>query len=134
MYDNRWGADYQTTDGAAFLATLRQSRRCMVFVDESGSAIGRFNDEMFWLGTQARHWGHSCHFLTQRAQMLSPTVRTQVQRLFLFNCSAVDAKLLADEWNRPELREAHQLGRGEYYDVPRFGPARRGRLTFHGET
>lgn len=128
LIDARWDADYLTTDEREFLNVAKASRSCMLFVDESGHMVGQYNDSMFWLATMARHWGHSSHFCTQRAQQLSPTVRTQCSRLLLFNCAATDAKLLADEWNRPELREAHSLAKGEYFSVGRFGQLERGSL------
>lgn len=130
LADQRWDADYVTADAGAFLATARASRSLMLFADESGHTIGQHNDELFWLATQARHWGHSTHFVVQRAQQLAKTVRDQCGALFLFNCSFTDAKLLADEWNRPPLREAHTLTKGEYFHAQRFGDLRRHRLHF----
>ena len=128
LRDERWRADFLTTDDHEFLAVAKASRSCMLFVDESGQTIGRYQESMFWLATMARHWGHCSHFLSQRAQQVSPTVRTQCGRLFLFNCSATDAKILADEWNKPELREANSLAKGEYFSVSRFAATERHQL------
>ena len=125
LNDPEWAADYQTDQKDDFLAVVKQSRKCALFVDESGEQIGHYSDEMFWLATRARHYGHKSYFLSQRAQQISPTVRTQCSTLALFNVSKKDAEILADDFNRPELKEANQLRQFEFFLVNRFGPTRR---------
>jgi len=125
---DNWPTEYVYNDKDLFLDVVKRSRRCMVFIDEAGEAVGRYDSEMFWLATRGRHYGHSVHFITQRGQQLSPTVRGQAGYLALFNCSSTDARLLGDEWNREELRNAHQLARGEYFWTPRFGSIKKLRL------
>lgn len=128
MRDDRWPQEHLYTDRAEFLDIVKASRSCMVFIDEAGEAVGQYEREMFWLATRGRHLGHSVHFVTQRAQQLSPTVRYNTSYLGLFNCAATDAKLLADEWNRPALRDANTLDRGNYYWCGRFGGLEKRRL------
>ena len=123
MYDQRWEADFLTTDKGRFLEIVQnpQTRSCALFVDESAELIGQYHDEMFWLATRGRHYGHNTHFIAQRAKQLAKTVRDQCAYLFLFNCSFDDSKELANEFNRPELKDAHTLARGEYFQCPRWG-------------
>ena len=102
-----------------------KERQCALFIDESGETIGRYNEEMFWLATRARHFGHDSHFVCQRAQQLNLTVRSQCTSLACFRVSNKDAELLADDWARPELLEAANLGPGDFIHVSRFGPASR---------
>lgn len=128
LNDPDWQADYQTRDPAEFLRVVKNSESCAVFVDESGQSVGRFDTEMFWLATQGRHFGHMCHFISQRGQQIAKTVRDQCGRLYLFNCSLSDAKMLADEWNKEELRQAHTLEKGEFFIVQRFGAVKRAKL------
>lgn len=120
--DPAWPADYRTTDPAAFLETARASWQCALFLDESGEVVGRYNDQMFWCATQARHRAHRSHFITQRPAQLAKTVRDQCTRLCLFAISPSDAKTLSDEWNKPQLLNAPDLPAGQFYDVQRFGP------------
>jgi len=128
LNDPGWDADYQTTDSVEFLRVVRGSRSCAVFIDESGEVVGKYNDDMFWLATRGRHYGHNCHFITQRGAQLAKTVRDQAGRLYLFNCSLDDAKILSNEWNRPELKEANTLRQGEFFSVSRFGPIEKHKL------
>jgi len=125
LNDPDWCADFQTRDPQAFLQCVKRSRQLALFIDESGETIGRYNDEMFWLATRARHYGHKSHFISQRPTQLSRTVWTQCTELFLYNVSTYDAKLLADEFNKPGLREADSLAQYECFHAPRFGPLER---------
>lgn len=119
---DEWDADFQTADKQEFLITVQQNSQCAIFIDESGESVGQYDTEMHWLATRARHYGHNTHFISQRGQQLAKTVRDQCGYLFLFNCSLSDAKLLSNEWNKPELMDANALQRGEFYRVERFGP------------
>lgn len=130
LRDPRWISDYQTTDPNEFLEVVKESRSCMVFIDESGESVGQYDTEMHWLATRGRHYGHSCHFVSQRGAQIAKTVRDQCSHLFLFCCSMDDAKLLANEFNKPEIREANTLGKGEYFHVSRFGEVERCRVIF----
>lgn len=129
LNDPGWHATLQTDDAEYFLATVRASRQCAVFIDESGEMIGRYNEPMFWLSTRGRHYGHNCHFLTQRYVQLNKTVRDQCSMLFLFNSSMVDAKSLAIEWNREELRNANSLRQFECFNCQRFGDLKKITIT-----
>lgn len=116
---------FQTGDKDEFLAVVKKSMRCAVFIDESGETMGQFDTQMHWLATRGRHYGHNCHFISQRGQQVAKTVRDQCGRLYLFACSLDDSKILANEWNKPELKDAHTLEQGEFFIVQRFGSTKR---------
>lgn len=122
LNDPGWCANWQTNDPAAFLDTFWNSRQCACFIDESGDAVGRYDEAMQRTATRGRHWGHRVHYLTQRGAQLSRTVRDQCSEIFLFTTSQKDAKLHAEEWNRDELAKAHTLQQGEYFHTGRFSP------------
>lgn len=126
--DPSWQADYQTSDPDAFLRAFWDSRGCAWFIDESGDAVGKYDEAMQRTATRGRHWGHRVHYLTQRGAQLSRTVRDQCSTLFLFCTSLKDAKLHAEEWNKEELATAHTLQQGEYFTTGRFTPLTRGKL------
>lgn len=116
-----WQADFITADGAEFLRVFWQSRNCMAFIDESGEAVGRYNEEMQKTATRGRHHGHCCHYITQGATQLAPVVRDQCRHLFLFCASERNGKLLAEEWGKPELVNCAQLRQFEYIHAVKFG-------------
>jgi hypothetical protein len=125
---------FQTADPDVFLKTFWDSTGCMVFIDESGDTVGRYDIAMQQTATKGRHWGHSVHFLSQRGAQINRTVRDQWSNLFLFNTAKKDAELHAHEWNQPELENANLLPQGHYYHVVRFdkdgkaGTLKRGKL------
>ena len=119
------GAHFETDDIDEFMALAVQSRSCALFIDESGEVAGQHDKERFWLATRARHQGHSSHFLAQRANMLSPNIRTNCSKLFLFTSPLEDCKTLSKEFVKPELMDGAYLAKGEFFYAPRFAPTRR---------
>jgi hypothetical protein len=126
--DPDWECDYKTSDPTAFLETFWNSERCMVFIDEAGDSVGRYNNEMRETSTRGRHWGHSCFYIAQRATLVNQTVRDQCSKLFLFNSSLEDCKIHSNEWGRAELRKGNELAKGEYIQCGRFGDLTKGRM------
>lgn len=126
--DPDWNTDFRTHDVEAFLHTFWGSRQCAVFVDEAGESVGQFDTVMIKTATRGRHWGHRCHYISQRGTQLARTVRDQCSSLFLFTTSLEDSKVHANEWNKPELRDAYKLRQGEYFYCTRFSPLQRGKL------
>jgi len=110
LNDPEWACDFLTRDADQFMNVARGSRQCALFIDETGDALGKFDTSRDWLATRARHYGHKSHFITQRPAQMSRTVWTQCTELFLFNISEYDAKLLANEFNQPDLKRADSLG------------------------
>lgn len=109
-----------TSDPEIFLTTFWQSKGCMVFIDESGDMVGKYDQAMQKTATKGRHWGHCVHFLSQRGAQVNKTVRDQCSVLFLFSSGRKDAEIHAEEWNQPQLLDAPKLRRGEYFHVMRF--------------
>lgn len=120
---SRVGVDFSTDDGEKFLQVVFNSRKCAIFVDESGEAIGRYAGQMMVLGTRSRHYGHNAHFIAQRAVDLSKTIRDQCANLFCFRVSKKDAETLADEYANDALLGASLLQKGEFIKCGRFSPA-----------
>jgi hypothetical protein len=134
LQDPGWEADYITDDPEKFLAVFWKSRSCMAFMDESGESVGRYDLAMQKTATRGRHWGHTCHYVSQRATQLAPLVRDQCTRLFLFCSSTKDGEVLSREWNRPELEECSQLKQGEYFYAVKMGDISTNRSGVHGHS
>tara|TARA_R110000782_G_scaffold263592_1_gene356313 strand:- start:5401 stop:5898 length:498 start_codon:yes stop_codon:yes gene_type:complete len=128
LNDPEWQCDFITSDPQEFLEVFWDSKSCMVFIDEAGDSVGRFNNEMRETSTKGRHWGHSVFYISQRATLINQTVRDQCGQLVLFNSSLEDCKIHANEWNRPELKSGNILAKGEYYQCGRFTPLTKGRV------
>jgi hypothetical protein len=120
--DPEWNADYITANGEEFLTYVKRSRNHFLFVDESGTTIGRYNSEMDWLATTSRHLGHSSFFIGHRATQVSTIIRSNSHRAFVFATDLDSAKLLAVEWREPRLVALANLGKGEFFMVERFVP------------
>jgi len=117
-----WQADRVFSSGPEYLACARQATGCALFVDESPSVVGRYDDEMHWLATQARHRGHWSHFVSQRPTQLPPVVRDQCSIAFIFRVSPDAAKILAREFTQPEIEAvAPTLEQFHFLAVRRFG-------------
>lgn len=109
-----WNADYITDDPQEFLTVCKNSQSCALFIDESGSMIGKYDTQLEWLATQSRKWGHKSHFIMQRGSQVSPTVRNQCSSAFVFKQSPDDAKVLSNNFVCPQFLEAPSLSKGEY--------------------
>lgn len=109
-----WGAHFITEEPEQFFAVVKNSRSCALFVDECGHWSEDHEPVIKWLATNSRHYGHNCHFITQRAAQISPTVRAQCSNIFLFKQSFQDSKALAQEFVADALLDAQTLSKGEY--------------------
>lgn len=121
LRDPEWPADYMARTLEDFLRVAKASRRCALFVDESGRALGKYNVEAEWTTTMARHWGHASHIIAQRAEQVAPTVRGQCGQAFIFRVSSDDAKSMANEYADATLRGACSLAQFHFYHATRFG-------------
>lgn len=130
LRDPDWNADFITDDPGEFLEVFFNSRRCMVFIDEAGENVGRFDKAMVKTATKGRHWGHSVNYLTQRATLVSLTVRDQCRNLYLFASGYKDCKMLENEFNSPELLNAPSLKALEFYAASKHGDTAKYRLNF----
>lgn len=128
LNDPEWKCGFRSSDSDEFLRVFWASRQCFAFIDEGADVVGRYDDAMRQTATRGRHWGHSCFYISQRGASINTTVRAQCRRLFLFCSASEDCKILAREFNRPELLEATNFPQGHYFYVQRFGPCVRGKL------
>ena len=128
MHDAGWDCDFKTADKDEFLEVVKLNKECALFIDESGQEIGRYNQEMFFLATQARHWGHTSYFISQRAQSVNKTVRDQCSTLYAFRQSKSDADILAGEFAQEKLKELSSLPKYHFFKCDNFGEPVLGRL------
>lgn len=121
LCDPRWDCDFITADQEDFLDVFWRSRSCMAFLDEGGESVGRYDLAMQETATRGRHWGHSCHYIAQKATQLAPIVRDQCSYVYLFTSGLSSCKMLAEEFNKPELLNGTKLKMYSYFLSTRFG-------------
>lgn len=128
LLDPEWEADFITADAAEFLRYVKTNKSHVLVVDESGSAIGRYNEAMNWLATTARHLGHTTFFLMQGATQVDPIIRGQCSKCFMFTCAGPIAEKIAVEFNEPKVAKASRLEKGEFFLIDRYAELVKGRL------
>ena len=134
LNDTAWKADYQTDDADAFLKYAKQKKNLKLFIDESGTSIGKYNRPMQWVTTTSRHLGHDAFIVCHSLVQLDRTLRNQCNTCYLFRTAARDKQIVAEEWDRPELLTSQPLEKGEFYKVPRFGDLEKFRILFDKQT
>ncbi len=132
LLDRRWNGDLVTDNANRFLDSAKRSRNCKLFLDESGETVGRYNEEMFWLATRARHMGHQSFFISQRVVQMNKTCRDQSTYLFVFRVSTMDAKTLAIDWSNEALMECAKLDKFDFLYTSRFGTVQKYRVNLVG--
>jgi len=125
--DPAFGADFVTDNPAEFAWVWKTSRSCACFIDEAGT-VGKFSEHIKEAATKGRHWGHSFFFLSQRATQIEPLVRDQCGALFLFRSGMQSRKMLAEEFNAPQLLDDIQML--EFHHCTRNGYQGIKKLTF----
>jgi len=119
-------AEFETDDINEFLSAVTDelnknpSGNLYLIVDEAHEFFKRADCETLWLGTRGRHYGITIIAVTQRGAQINPTFRGQCSRVFLFACSRLDAKFMADEYGRKEFETATNLAQLEYYQTDGF--------------
>lgn len=126
-FRDTWQASWETVDRAAFVAKARASRRCALFADEAGQVIAR-DPEAEWLFTGSRHWGHRMHVLAQSGVQMTPLMRSQCSRLYIFRVSKRVAEMWAEDFADDRILAATGLNQFEFLLVDRFGECARSRL------
>ena len=130
LRDPSYEADFRTTEPGEFMkmAFHPESKKCLLVVDEAGMSIGRYNPEMERLATMSRHFGHQSIFVTQSVVQISPIVRNNCENLVMFATGPQAAKMMSEQFGRPEIMETLNFGKGEYLFVPSFGNCGRGNV------
>jgi hypothetical protein len=126
MCDPEWPVHdemgFITDDPDEFLEAFWDNKECMVFIDEAGESAGHYDKPMITTATRGRHWGHTCHYLSQRPALLSKSIRSNCHKLHMFAANIDDSKELSKEFCCPELLNAVNLRQGEFYSGGRFIP------------
>jgi DNA helicase HerA-like ATPase len=128
-HDNIQAAEWESSDPEIFareiLQRLQTPKKRFIIIDECHEFFSRGDCAYLWIGTKGRHYGLNVIGISQRGALVNPTFRGMCATLYLFACSATDAKFISDEFGNPKLREATSLPPKHFYKI------RHNELTFH---
>lgn len=109
-------ARFESSDELRGLIAQRKSP-CVAIVDEAADFFRVGLIENHWIFTQGRHDAILPIAIAQRVKMMAPNVREQATDLYVFNSGVEASKILAEEYNSPDLLSAPELSQGEYFHV-----------------
>jgi hypothetical protein len=131
-----WCADYVANGWESFKRLFWRSRHCFVVMDEAADVFERDRYEARSMLRRGRHvdpatggGGHVVALISQRYVGLDKTAREQCSRIYAFNQSPTDAKLLAEDYNSPDLLGVSVLPKFNYLKADRMGGVVRGVVT-----
>ena len=105
------------------LAEKNNEKAIFLIVDEAHEVFPTHGVERNWIATKGRHFGFNIIACTQRGAQVSPTLRSQCTRIYLFPCSLTDARFMADEFGNKKLSRANELRPLHYYRIDKTGIA-----------
>lgn len=88
-----------------------------IYIDEAGELLNR-DRKYNHLATLGRHYGKNITFIAQRAKMLTPEIRTNCEKFYLFTGGGMDSKILSEETGKKI--NLTNLKRFEYYEFTNF--------------
>ena len=116
-----WKSDFVTDDYAEFVSNLSECARAglpiFAVVDEADTVLSQGDRDNWWLFTRGRHFGIEACAITQRPQLVAPTVRGQCADVFVFHLGKNDASFLSEDVAAPDIQGAPTLRQGEFYRV-----------------
>jgi hypothetical protein len=84
-----------------------------VYIDEGGDIFSHSQPENRWILTRGRHLGYSVTLICQRPKLVSPSVRHQTSRLFLFRLAESDLQAIAADYGHSKLNKI-SLDQGDF--------------------
>jgi ABC-type dipeptide/oligopeptide/nickel transport system ATPase component len=108
-----WGKPaYHTLDINSLLWFAQNNINCNIFIDDAGDNLARARDYDFFT-TCGRRWGHTIFLITQRANQITPNVRSNCETLYCFRQSQQDIDLLMADFPI-EFQKCASLKKGEF--------------------
>lgn len=80
-----WDADEIYDDIDNLKSRLEETDGAVVFLDEAGQYLNRYDADHHWFATVSRHYGHRVHFIAQRWSQFPPIIRTNCSANYVLN-------------------------------------------------
>lgn len=103
------------------------TQNCLLICDDAGKTIDR-NDELTDVFTRINHNGHKLLVVGHSGVNLNPTMREQMDVLYLFRTTPSASKKWYEVFGADELKTAHKLGRYEFFYVRQYEPTEKLKL------
>jgi hypothetical protein len=124
----QWGPQaYVTADEAQFWQLAWSEKNMFVICEEAATTIRRERD-LIPVFTRLNHMGHVFVVVGHSGVDLLPTMRQQLDALFLFRQSEEAAKIWAQTFTQRELREAENLCQYEFIQTQLYGTPKKKKL------
>lgn len=112
-----WETELVTDDEETFYDMLKaihaEGAQAMVVVDEADTILGMSHRHNWWLFQRGRHFGFECVAITQRPQLVAPSIRCNAPELFIFQSGKNDAAFLGEDYG-VDLSSAPELVQGSF--------------------
>lgn len=87
-----------------------------VFVDEADNVLSLKHPENHWLLMRGRHFALQINVITQRPNLVAPSVRAQCTLGYIFRLTRDDMRSIGADFGH-DLQAQKQLDRGEFFVV-----------------
>jgi hypothetical protein len=124
--DTIWGAHatkFGLSQEKEFFEAAWKNQNCLIVVDEAAATIRR-ERELIPIFTRLHHNGHRILVVGHGGADLLPTMRRQLNQIFLFRQSADEAREWAREFTQESVFQSAQLMQFQYLHCGRFTPAK----------
>ena len=103
------------TDEAKFCNYIvkQTGHESAIYIDESGDVFSHGQVENRWILTRGRHLGYAVTLICQRPKLVSPSVRHQCSRAFLFRLSNSDMREVTADYGFSNLGKV-KLDKGDF--------------------
>lgn len=112
-----WKSELVTDDEETFYHFLHviaeESPNALVIVDEADTLLSMAHRHNWWLFQRGRHFGFECIAITQRPQLVAPSIRNNAPELFIFQSGKNDSAFLGDDYG-VDLSGAVDLQQGRF--------------------
>lgn len=120
-----WGPYFWVTDDESkFWPAVWGNTNCLIIIEEAAATINR-DRTLVPAFTRIRHLGHKVLVVGHAGTDLLPTMRQQIDTIYLFRQPESAAKMWAENFSEPRLLSATTLKQYEFIRFQSYGePAR----------
>lgn len=112
-----WPTEFVTDDEETFYEMLRavhaEGSQALCVVDEADTLLSMSHRHNWWMFQRGRHFAFEFVAITQRPQLVAPSIRSNAPELFIFQTGKNDAAFLGEDYG-VDLSAAPELVQGSF--------------------